>query len=272
MLNRANCSGTFAAISKLRGLAGRVRGPQRQRRHQHLHGRQRQTAPSTRAIRPSSWASGRVHPLDEDLRGLGGSGPRAGGGCRAERVGRAPGSSKLYRLDGQTGAVMKTIDVAAETGVTTLRPPGAGHRAWRLPLRVGHQLAAAGAEDRSQRQRRAATWWTRWRRRCPPSGSRWPRRGGVAGRRVRLGQRRGAGGLRGAHGSGGGRWWRLRRAAPAASRWTRAGDVWAACWAANRLLRVSSSGGFLGTLGGGLAARGRGGGGGREDLGRQLRQ
>ncbi len=155
-------------------------------------------------------------------------------------------SSKLYRLEGQTGAVLKTIDVAAETGVTSsnilgmaIGPGGFIYTSDNSSQRLVRKINPGGSTG-SHVVDTLSTPVPTYGITVARDGLVWlgaesDSASGVV--RVDFAARTAQ-----VVGGGGGCTGRTRGVTVDA-----AGDIWAACWSVNRLLRVSSSGGFLGT-------------------------
>ncbi|HEX8701167.1 MAG TPA: immunoglobulin-like domain-containing protein, partial [Myxococcaceae bacterium] len=155
-------------------------------------------------------------------------------------------ASKLYRLNGQSGAVLQTIDVGAETGVTTsilqalaIGPGGLIYASDSSSQRLVRKIdpnAGVGSYVVDSLMTPVPTFGVSVAR----DGVVWlgaesDSASGVirvdfAARTAQL------------VGGGGGCVGRTRGVTVDA-----AGDVWAACWGANRLLRVSAAGSFMGT-------------------------
>ena len=245
VFNRANCSGTWAAVSKYAGsLAACV--------DRNGNG----------VINTSSDANGDgtinisdpaefIGQQDECIlwtKSFGAAGEQGRGLVvdAGQHVWVSTTASKLYQLSGQSGAVLKTIDVAAETGVASsilqamaIGPGGfiyaSDNSAQRLVRKIDPG-ASAGAHVVATLATPVPTFGiTVSRDGVVWLGAESDSASGVV--RVDFAARTAQ-----VVGGGGGCIGRTRGITVDAN-----GEVWAACWSANRLLRVSHGGSFLGS-------------------------
>lgn len=245
VVNRGNCSGTFAALTKYAGsLAACV---DRNGNGQIDTSRDANGDGSINMSDPSEF----IGQADEcilwtrNYAALEDQGRSLVVDAEQNVWAAGHGSSKLYKLDGQSGAVLQVIDVQAETGGTSgiqalaIGPGGYLYTSDSTSQRLVRKIDP-GASSGSHVVATLTTPVPTFGITVGPDGVVWlgadsDSASGVV--RVDF-----AAGTAQVVGGGGGCVGRTHGISVDA-----AGDVWAGCWATNRLLRVSSSGSFLGS-------------------------